>query len=109
MAPTGQAHLDITLALLTSVGGAMGYFKKNSVPSLIGGIGFGVAYGTTAYLIQNVDAVLGHQVGCVTSVALAASMGARFLKTKKVFPAGVVAGAGVLGLAYHIKKYQEWA
>lgn len=40
---------------------------------------------------------------------LQAAMGARFVKTKKVMPAGVVAGAGLLGLLFHGKRIGDWA
>ncbi|GFR46621.1 hypothetical protein Agub_g8225 [Astrephomene gubernaculifera] len=109
MAPSGEVHLDFALSALTSLGGIMGYVRKNSLPSLLGGLTFGVAYGATAYIIQNHDAVLGHTVGCATSAIMATMMGMRVAKTKKVMPAGVVAGAGLVGLIYHANKYSQWA
>jgi hypothetical protein len=35
-------------------------------------------------------------------------MGARFLRTGKVVPAGVLMGAGVAGALYNFGKYKEW-
>lgn len=32
--PTGQAHFDIAMAALSTLGGVMGYVKKGSVPSV---------------------------------------------------------------------------
>lgn len=37
-----------------------------------------------ACVLQSVDAVVGHQLGCFTSLALAGIMGARLAKTRKV-------------------------
>lgn len=34
MAPTGSSHVNATLAVLCGVGGAMGYVKARSVPSV---------------------------------------------------------------------------
>uniref|UniRef100_A0A7R9V9Q8 Transmembrane protein 14C n=1 Tax=Chlamydomonas euryale TaxID=1486919 RepID=A0A7R9V9Q8_9CHLO len=109
MAPTGQAHLDIALAALCAGGGVVGYLKKGSLPSLLGGVAFSGAYALSGYYINTVDAVRGHQMGAATSLLLAGVMGARLVKTKKVMPAGLLAGTGALGLLYHLKKYQEWA
>lgn len=35
-------------------------------------------------------------------------MAARFLRSGKVMPAGVVMGAAVAGALYNYGKYQEW-
>lgn len=50
--PSGHTHIDMTLAVLTTLGGVIGYVKKKSLPSLIGGCVFGLSYAATAYLIQ---------------------------------------------------------
>ena len=39
---------------------------------------------TRVCALQSVDAVVGHQLGCFTSLALAGIMGARLAKTRKV-------------------------
>eukprot|EP00798_Chlamydomonas_sp_ICE-L_P020939 gene20939-27787_t len=52
MAATGQSHLDLALAVLVPVGGFMGYRKAKSLPSLLGGLGFGAAFAGTAYVIN---------------------------------------------------------
>mmetsp|Transcript_7339 Transcript_7339/g.15985 ORF Transcript_7339/g.15985 Transcript_7339/m.15985 type:complete len:110 (+) Transcript_7339:34-363(+) len=108
MAPTGQAHSDVALAVLCTAGGVAGYLKKKSLPSLLGGLGFGAAYAYSGYLSNSVDAVQGHAAGAVTSLALTAIMGARLVKTKKIMPAGLLTGCGLLGLVYHYQKFNEW-
>jgi uncharacterized membrane protein (UPF0136 family) len=50
----------------------------------------------------------GHVVGLATSVLLTGVMGARFAKTKKFMPAGIMAAAGAAGALYNFNKYQEW-
>ncbi|GLC41894.1 hypothetical protein PLESTF_000097300 [Pleodorina starrii] len=109
MAPAGEVHLDIALSALTSLGGVMGYVRKKSLPSLLGGLTFGVAFGATAYIIQTHDAFVGHSVGCATSAVMATMMGMRLAKTKKVMPAGILTGVGLLGFAYHAQKARQWA
>eukprot|EP00197_Chlamydomonas_leiostraca_P002087 CAMPEP_0202858432 /NCGR_PEP_ID=MMETSP1391-20130828/970_1 /ASSEMBLY_ACC=CAM_ASM_000867 /TAXON_ID=1034604 /ORGANISM="Chlamydomonas leiostraca, Strain SAG 11-49" /LENGTH=108 /DNA_ID=CAMNT_0049537353 /DNA_START=82 /DNA_END=405 /DNA_ORIENTATION=- len=108
MAPTGQAHFDLAMGVLCSMGGAMGYAKKKSVPSLIGGLAFGAAYIGTAYTINDIDGYKGHAAGLATSALLTAVMGSRFAKYKKFMPAGLLAGAGLMGVLYHSKKVGEW-
>ncbi|EFJ44121.1 hypothetical protein VOLCADRAFT_106504 [Volvox carteri f. nagariensis] len=109
MAPSGEVHLDLALSALTSMGGVMGYVRKKSLPSLIGGLTFSVAYGTAAYIIQSKDAFLGHSVGCATSALMTTIMGMRLAKTKKVMPAGILTGVGLLGFVYHAQKARQWA
>ncbi|PNH06431.1 Transmembrane protein 14A [Tetrabaena socialis] len=109
MPPSGEIHLDLALSALTSLGGIMGYVKKKSLPSLLGGLTFGVAFGASAYIIQNQDALLGHSVGCATSALMLTMMGARFVRTRKMMPAGVLAGTGLIGLAYHAQKARQWS
>lgn len=46
--------------------------------------------------------------GFGTSVALSAAMAARFLRTGKVMPAGVLMFGGAAGGLYNWGKYQEW-
>jgi uncharacterized membrane protein (UPF0136 family) len=46
--------------------------------------------------------------GFGTSAALSAAMGARFLRTGKVMPAGLLFAAGVGGALYNWAKYKEW-
>ncbi|KAG2484877.1 hypothetical protein HYH03_016361 [Edaphochlamys debaryana] len=109
MAPSGEVHTDLAMTALMIGGGVMGYVRKKSLPSLLGGLTLGAAYGATAYIIQTHDALLGHQVGAATSVVLATMMGVRLARTKKVMPAGVLAGVGALASFYHIQKARQWA
>ncbi|PNW78719.1 hypothetical protein CHLRE_09g387838v5 [Chlamydomonas reinhardtii] len=109
MAPSGEVHMDIAFAVVTTAGGVMGYVKKKSLPSLLGGLAFGAAYGATAWTIQNHDAYVGHTVGAATSAVMATMMGLRLAKTKKVMPSGILTGLGLLGLLYHANKARQWA
>jgi uncharacterized membrane protein (UPF0136 family) len=46
--------------------------------------------------------------GFGTSIALGAAMAARFVRTGKVMPAGVMMGAGFAGALYNWGKWKEW-
>ena len=107
-------------AALVAAGGAMGFIKKRSVPSLAAGLTFGLLAAAGAWQV----AVL--RISCVSSQWLQASqpgatpylgagvsgllagvMGARAIRSGAVMPAGLVA---VLGLAmfgrYSLSIYQ---
>ena len=59
-------------------------------------------------MISRGDATRGHQLATAASAVLVGVMGARYLRTKKVVPAGVLTGAGVASLGYNGMKTWEW-
>ncbi|KAF5901164.1 eukaryotic translation elongation factor 1 epsilon-1, partial [Clarias magur] len=78
-------------AALVASGGVLGYVKAGSVPSLAAGLLFGGLAGFGAYQIsQNPNNIW---VSLATSGTLAALMGRRFYNSRKMMPAGIVAGA----------------
>ncbi|KAK2815055.1 hypothetical protein Q7C36_023321 [Tachysurus vachellii] len=84
-------------AALVASGGVMGYVKAGSVPSLAAGLLFGGLAGFGAYNIsQNSQNIW---VSLATSGTLATLMGKRFYNSRKIMPAGIVAGASILMLA----------
>uniref|UniRef100_A0AAR2LYR1 Transmembrane protein 14C n=1 Tax=Pygocentrus nattereri TaxID=42514 RepID=A0AAR2LYR1_PYGNA len=81
-------------AALVASGGVLGYVKAGSVPSLAAGVLFGGLAGFGAYQIsQNPKNIW---VSLATSGTLAAIMGNRFYNSRKIMPAGIVAGARYL-------------
>lgn len=106
--PTSNQRQKTALAALCGVGGAVGYAKKGSVPSLVAGAALGAAYGASAYLVQSGDPVTGFGVGTAASAVLAAAMGARLVRTGKLMPAGVLTALGLAGGYYNLTKYREW-
>ncbi|KAF5828807.1 hypothetical protein DUNSADRAFT_17024 [Dunaliella salina] len=105
---TGQAHLDYTLCLLLSVHNSQ---HPDAVQTAfqVGGLGLGVAYAASGYLIDSVDAFKGHAAGGATSLVLLGVMGSRFAKTRKAMPAGILTGVGGLASVFHGMKMREWA
>ena len=107
--PTGSSHLTFTMAAIVSAGGVMGYVKGRSVPSLTAGLIFGGIFVASGYMINSGREVAGFRTGLHTSALLAGVMGARFIKHRKVMPAGALAALSLLSSGYHGKKYVEWA
>jgi uncharacterized membrane protein (UPF0136 family) len=108
MAPPGSAHLNFSLGGLVAVGGAVGYFKKGSVPSLAAGLAFGGLLIGSGVLITKGKSFQGHALASGVTGLMTLAMGQRFLSTGKFMPAGVVASLGAVGLAYNINKAIEW-
>ncbi len=107
----GVSHLATTMAAVCAVGGLAGFAMKKSVPSLVGGLVTGAAFGASAYLIsQGGDKTrTGFGVATATSVALSVGMVPRFRKTGKVMPAGALIGLGAISALYHAYKFNEWS
>ncbi|XP_033841816.1 transmembrane protein 14C isoform X1 [Periophthalmus magnuspinnatus] len=81
-------------AALVATGGIVGYVKAGSVPSLGAGLLFGGLAGLGAYQISNDPNNIWVSLG--TAGTLSAVMGKRFYGSRKLFPAGVMAGASLL-------------
>ncbi|KAJ4850366.1 hypothetical protein Tsubulata_031318 [Turnera subulata] len=81
--------LTLVYAALVGFGGLMGYWKSGSQKSLLaGGLATSLLY-YVSYLLPS-NPVKASSIGLGVSAALMAVMGSRFLKSGKVFPAGVV-------------------
>ncbi|NXB79083.1 TM14C protein, partial [Donacobius atricapilla] len=86
--------LGFGYAALVASGGIIGYAKAGSVPSLAAGLFFGGLAGLGAYQVsQNPNNIW---VSLITSGALTAVMGTRFYHSRKLMPAGLIAGVSLL-------------
>lgn len=85
---TIDSVLGFTVAALVAAGGAAGYIKARSVPSLIAGVGSGVviAYGITRVRRSPKDT----GVVVAASLLLLSQMGKKYLASGKFMPAGLV-------------------
>lgn len=101
-------HPAFTLAGLCAVGGAMGYFRKGSLPSLVAGITFTALYGCSGYLLkQNADWGLELALG-TSSILLAAGVArSRATKFRKPVPIAIMVIGGWSAF-YYGKKYHEF-
>ncbi|KAK9451270.1 transmembrane proteins 14C-domain-containing protein [Limtongia smithiae] len=99
-------HPAFTLAALCSFGGVMGYMRKGSLPSLMGGLGVGALYGVGGYLLkQNMD--YGIQVSLGASLLLTFAGAPRAIKLRKPLPIALTT-IGLVTSAYYAKKYSEF-
>uniref|UniRef100_A0A9L0J5R0 Transmembrane protein 14A n=1 Tax=Equus asinus TaxID=9793 RepID=A0A9L0J5R0_EQUAS len=81
-------------AALVTFGSILGYKRRGGVPSLIAGlfVGFLAAYGAYRVSSDKRDVKL----SLFTAFFLATIMGVRFKRSKKIMPAGLVAGLSLL-------------
>ncbi|XP_001658052.2 transmembrane protein 14 homolog [Aedes aegypti] len=90
-------------AATVAAGGILGYVKAGSVPSLAAGVTFGAILGYGAFLTSQDPSRPLLQVG--TSLVLAGMMGARWARSGKFMPPGIVCvlSCAVLarGLLFH--------
>lgn len=101
-------HLALTLGFLTAAGGAMGYARKGSVPSLAAGLVFGGIYGYSGYLLhENRDNGLELALGAsavMLVTGIARGIPSRFRKPVPL----TLTLLGAVGSAYYYKKYKEF-
>ncbi|KAK9458862.1 transmembrane proteins 14C-domain-containing protein [Lipomyces oligophaga] len=99
-------HPAFTLSALCSIGGIMGYVRKGSRPSLFGGLGVGLLYGVSGYLLsQNHEG--GIQTALAASLILASAGASRTIKTRKPVPIALFL-LGTVSTAYYSKKYYDF-
>lgn len=102
--PTNSA---LALSLLTSLGGAIGYAKTGSVPSIAAGLSVGALY-MLSFARLRAGGTYGEEIGLLASAVLGGSSIPRVIKTGgKPVPLGLSVlatyGVVVFGLAYREK------
>ncbi|KAL4961305.1 TMEM14 family protein [Aspergillus stella-maris] len=83
LTPTTPA---LTLSLLTSLGGSIGYFRTGSLPSIIAGLSVGALYLLSYFRMRNAQ-TYGQEIGLLASVVLAGSSIPRAIRLRKAVPA----------------------
>ncbi len=91
-----------------AAGGIAGFVKGKSVPSLVAGVSLGGLYGAAGVLINRGDCKEGHTLAAVTSALVLGVMGPRFVRTKKLMPAGLLTATASGSFAYDVFKAQQW-
>ncbi|XP_047713731.1 transmembrane protein 14A isoform X1 [Prionailurus viverrinus] len=77
-------------AALVTFGSILGYKRRGGVPSLIAGLFVGFLAGYGAYRVSNDKRDV--KLSLFTAFFLATIMGVRYKRSKKIMPAGLVAG-----------------
>lgn len=90
----------LVFGVLAIAGGVMGFVKAKSKASLIAGGVSGLLLmlaGALILLGRSPGPTVGLAIGLVVSLLLAGRFGAVFAKSRKMMPAGLMLGLGVLG------------
>jgi len=96
----------VVFALLTIVGGIMGYTKKRSVASLIAGIISGALLFLAAWLLHyNVNGAL--VLGLVVSVSLAGRFIPNYLEKKTPIPGGLMSLLSLGGIVVTLLSWYK--
>ncbi|KAJ2002345.1 hypothetical protein GGI04_003377, partial [Coemansia thaxteri] len=93
------------MAGLCAVGGAIGYAKGRSIPSLVAGAGIGAVYFYAGRRIQN-NQDYGHELALAASSLLLFAMGPKALRTRAPVPT-VMSVLGTASAGYYTKKTYE--
>lgn len=104
----GSSHLNFTTGGLVAAGGAYGYMKSGSKPSLLFGLLAGAAFVGAGQQIQQGNDFNGHALGAAAGWGLGGGMGLRAVSSGKIMPAGVVATIGLVATLYNTKKANDW-
>ncbi|KAL4881236.1 transmembrane proteins 14C-domain-containing protein [Aspergillus karnatakaensis] len=83
--PPPPTTTALTLALLTSLGGTIGYFRTGSLPSIIAGLSVGALY-ALSYLRLKSGQSYGEEIGLLASVVLGGSSIPRAIRLRKPVP-----------------------
>jgi uncharacterized membrane protein (UPF0136 family) len=93
-------HPAFTMAGLCAVGGAMGFARTRSIPSLVAGLTVGALYGYGGYRIQEGQAY-GYEICAAASAVLLASSAPRMRKGPVPL---ALTGTSTVALGYYGKK-----
>eukprot|EP00300_Choanocystis_sp_HF-7_P021870 c20975_g1_i1.p1 GENE.c20975_g1_i1~~c20975_g1_i1.p1 ORF type:complete len:137 (+),score=37.44 c20975_g1_i1:37-411(+) len=101
-----------SLGALTFIGGAAGYIRSKSIPSLVAGFSFGSALLLASEMIKKDigdtgDARFSYGIAAGSSAILAATMGMRYNKTGKPMPALPLLAGGSICTAYYLYKIKQ--
>lgn len=89
------------------MGGAYGYYKAGSLPSLLGGGSCGALMFASGFMVEK-DPQCAFILGSATSGVLTAGMLPRFLSSKKMMPTGMVSLIGLMAFAYNCMQLNKW-
>ncbi len=105
---TGSAHAAFGVGGLTVAGGLFAYFKRGSVPSLVGSVILGGSLIVGGLLVNDGSNFSGHAIASAGSVGLLAIGASRYNTTRKPMPAAPMMVLGCVSAIYQIKKASDW-
>ncbi|KAJ2076886.1 Transmembrane protein 14C [Coemansia sp. RSA 988] len=96
-------YLGLLFSAFIALGGVIGYFKSNSIASLVSGLVFGMLISLSAQYASGQPK--GYSLlPAALCLVLCFVMGSRFLKSKKFMPAGMVAATSLLMATRYVLK-----
>ncbi|XP_055316335.1 transmembrane protein 14 homolog [Sitodiplosis mosellana] len=98
-------YIGFIVAALIAIGGAIGYFKADSVASLIAGLAFGIILAVGAYF--NSRSPPKPLLELVVLLILAGLMFFRYYKSGNFMPAGLTAVIALVGLVINSIIYYD--
>eukprot|EP01115_Flamella_aegyptia_P001842 TRINITY_DN130681_c0_g1_i1.p1 TRINITY_DN130681_c0_g1~~TRINITY_DN130681_c0_g1_i1.p1 ORF type:complete len:110 (-),score=17.88 TRINITY_DN130681_c0_g1_i1:53-382(-) len=105
---SNDVTLNYVLAGLFLMGGLIGFVSKGSIPSLLGGLLFGVLLGFAASKMSTPrDKIFGYRLASLGSFLAACFMGYRFYLTGSVFPAGVFSVVSALATVWNVLRLNK--
>ena len=93
------AVVAIAYGILAAVGGIIGYRQAGSKPSLVSGLISGTLL-IIGGVLNAIGQTGGYWLSLIVTILLIIVFAIRLVKTKKVMPAGVMLGAGVVTLIF---------
>ncbi|XP_036339417.1 transmembrane protein 14 homolog [Rhagoletis pomonella] len=93
-------------AATVAAGGIIGYVKAGSIPSLGAGLAFGAILGVGAHFNSQEPPRPLLQLG--TAAALAGMMGARWQRSGKLMPAGMICVISVAAILRNLVAYNRY-
>uniref|UniRef100_A0ACD5U8G4 Uncharacterized protein n=1 Tax=Avena sativa TaxID=4498 RepID=A0ACD5U8G4_AVESA len=106
-------YVTIRYGLVVLGGGVAGYVKRGSAASLAAGAGFGGALllagalSIWAFARGQSGSLFATVLQTVCAAALTIAMGIRYMKTRKVMPAGIIATISALVLIFYVYKISD--
>jgi len=94
----------LVFGVLTIAGGIMGYVKARSVASIIAGTITGILLIVAAYFLPT-QREIGLVLALLTSAILAGQFIPRFLRTRRMMPAGLMSLLSVIGIVVAIATW----
>ena len=96
----------VIFALLTIVGGVIGYVKAGSTISMVSGSIAGIVLLIAAWLMPG-NSVLGLVLALIISIALAGRFVPAFIKTGHLMPAGLMSILSVIGIIVAVVTWMK--
>mmetsp|Transcript_6646 Transcript_6646/g.20120 ORF Transcript_6646/g.20120 Transcript_6646/m.20120 type:complete len:109 (-) Transcript_6646:1641-1967(-) len=105
----GDSHTAYTMGAITIAGGLAGYIRARSLPSIMSSVPIGLGFLASGYAIDNGKEYEGHLGAFICSGIMVAALAPRAVRTRKLFPGGVLSLLALASAVYEGEKTSQWA